>query len=103
MGNNPWMTWMLTSYSADLAQEFGRMTRNKMRDSEELFGVKLAEDAARADRWGLEGSHDNGIVAAGVGGAITGKGAHIAIIDDPIKNYEEASSETVRRTAYNWY
>lgn len=103
MGNNPWMTWMLTSYSADLAQEFGRMTRNKMRDSEELFGVKLAEDAARADRWGLEGSHDNGIVAAGVGGAITGKGAHIAIIDDPIKNYEEASSETVRLSAYNWY
>ena len=103
MGNNPWMTWMLTSYSADLAQEFGRMTRNKMRDSEELFGVKLAEDAARADRWGLEGSHDNGIVATGVGGAITGKGAHVAIIDDPIKNYEEASSETVRRSAYNWY
>lgn len=103
MGRYPWMTWMLTSYSADLAQEFGRITRNKMRDSEDLFGVKLAEDAARADRWSLEGSHENGIVAAGVGGAITGKGAHIAIIDDPIKNYEEASSETVRRSAYNWY
>ena len=103
MGNHPWMTWMLTSYSADLAQEFGRITRNKMRESEHLFGVRLAEDAARADRWSLEGSHENGIVAAGVGGAITGKGAHIAIIDDPIKNYEEASSETVRRNAYNWY
>ena len=103
MGNYPWMTWMLTSYSADLSQEFGRMTRNKMRDSEALFGVKLSEDAARADRWSLEGSHENGIVAAGVGGAITGKGAHIAIIDDPIKNYEEASSETIRARAYNWY
>lgn len=103
LGGHPWMNFMITSYSADLAREFGRITRNKMRDSEELFDVHIAEDSASADRWSLAGSYENGIVTAGVGGGITGKGANIAIIDDPIKNYEEASSETVRRSVYNWY
>jgi predicted phage terminase large subunit-like protein len=40
---------------------------------------------------------------AGVGGAITGKGAHILIIDDPVKNSQEAESETTRESISNWY
>ncbi len=42
-------------------------------------------------------------MAAGVGGPITGRGAHIAIIDDPFKNYKEAASETIREAVLNWY
>lgn len=103
IGNNPWLSMMLTAYSADLALDFGRMTRNKMLDHEELFGVKIDTGAARADRWTINGHDDRGVVAAGAGGAITGKGAHIAIIDDPFKNYEEAASSTIRESIYKWY
>jgi hypothetical protein len=55
--------------------------------------------------WGVGASrgHTGGLVAAGVGGPITGRGAHVAIIDDPFKNYEEAASETVREKVLNWY
>ena len=42
-------------------------------------------------------------MAAGVGGPITGRGAHVAIIDDPVKNSEDASSKTMRDKTYDWY
>lgn len=104
IGNNPWMSVMITSYADELSREFGLITRNKMRDNEQLFGVSLAEDMSRSDRWKLSSEvGDSGVITAGVGGSITGKGAHIALIDDPVKNYEEAASETIRRKNYNWW
>lgn len=92
-----------TSYGADLATDFGRKVRNMFEKPEmkNLFpAVRLAPDSKAADKWNtnLGGAY----VAAGVGGAITGKGADLLIVDDPIKNAQEAMSEQIRQQKWEW-
>ena len=94
---------MITSYSADLAFDFSRIARNTIQDEKELFpNIRINQQARSVKHWTLEGRL-GGLIAAGVGGPITGRGAHVAIIDDPFKNYEEAASETVRESVWQWY
>ena len=87
----------LTSYAADLAHGLSRSSR----DFYERSGKAISADVSAAREWETV---DGGIMwAAGVGGPITGKGFELGIIDDPIKNAEEAESETVRRSQIEWY
>ena len=103
LGRNPDKEIIISSYSAELAYDFSRIARNTFREwGPKLWGLQLAGDSGAVGRWGIEG-HTGGLVAAGVGGPITGRGAHVAIIDDPFKNYEEAASETIREKVLNWY
>jgi predicted phage terminase large subunit-like protein len=67
-----------------------------------VFGVQVDKNNQSAESWGIDG-HRGGVTAAGVGGPITGKGARIAIIDDPVKNAEEANSEVMREKVWEWY
>jgi predicted phage terminase large subunit-like protein len=104
IGRNPNKQIITSSYGADLASDFGRKVRNMIKGEQfqALFPkVLLAEDSQATGKW-----HTNfgGVyVASGVGGAITGKGAHVAIIDDPIKNREDAESDTIRKKIWDWY
>lgn len=104
LGRNPTSQVISTSYGADLAVDFGRDVRNLMRSSEyrRIFpAVTVARDSSAADAWHTT---QGGIyVASGVGGAITGKGAHVALVDDPIKNSEEAYSARHREKIWLWY
>jgi hypothetical protein len=59
-------------------------------------------DSKAADRWEIEG-HGGGMQTAGAGGAILGKGANLFIVDDPVKNAEEALSPTYRQKVWDWY
>lgn len=94
---------MITSYSADLAFDFSRIARNTIQDEPEIFpDINVSQQARAVKHWTLEGRL-GGLIAAGVGGPITGRGAAVAIIDDPFKNYEEAASETVRESVWQWY
>jgi len=103
LGRNPDKEIIISSYAADLAYDFSRIARNTFREwGPKLWGLELADDSGAVGRWGIQG-HRGGLVAAGVGGPITGRGAHVAIIDDPFKNYEESASETVREKVFNWY
>lgn len=103
LGRNPDKEIIISSYSADLAYDFSRIARNTFREwGPKLWDLELADDSGAVGRWGIKG-HRGGLVAAGVGGPITGRGAHVAIIDDPFKNYEEAASETIRKRVLNWY
>lgn len=103
LGRNPDKEIIISSYSADLAYDFSRIARNTFREwGPKLWGLNLADDSGAVGRWGIQG-YRGGIVAAGVGGPITGRGAHVAIIDDPYKNYEEAASETIRQKVSTWY
>ncbi len=87
----------LTSYSGDLAHSLSRYAR----DNYEISGKVLRNDAAATREWY---TLTNGVMwAAGVGGPITGKGFDIGIIDDPLKNAEEAYSERVRENCKEWY
>jgi predicted phage terminase large subunit-like protein len=92
---------ILASYEADFAASWGLKARNHVQEHPEL-GVTVSTETRSGARWNLEGFL-GGMVTAGAGGAITGKGAHLFIIDDPIKNAEEAFSATQRQTLYDWY
>lgn len=103
LGRNPDKEIIISSYAADLAYDFSRIARNTFREwGPKLWGLNLADDSGAVGRWGIQ-RRRGGLVAAGVGGPITGRGAHVAIIDDPFKNYEESASETVREKVLNWY
>lgn len=92
-----------TSYGADLAVEFGRKVRDQAADPlyPLVFGKTVHPSSSAVDRWATT---DGGqYIASGVDGAIVGRGADLLIIDDPIKNYQEAYSTTYREKLWNWY
>lgn len=94
---------MLASYEADFAASWGMRARDVLAEhGQALYGVKLSPASKAAKRWDLKG-RKGGMVSAGVGGAITGKGAHLLIIDDPLKNAEQAMSETIRSKQWDWW
>jgi hypothetical protein len=104
LGKYPEHEFIACSYASDLALGFSRKVREIVRSTEYqmLFPeVELAKDSQRADQWNT--THSGGYAAAGVGGPITGKGASILVIDDPVKNREEADSESIRQSIWDWY
>jgi predicted phage terminase large subunit-like protein len=107
LGNFPHKKVIQTSHTAELAVGFGRKVRNLV-DSEvfhEIFpGVGLRADSQAAGRWNTSDGGD--YFAIGVGGAVTGKGADILIIDDPHSEQEAALAEInpeVYDKVYEWY
>ncbi|OKP81698.1 hypothetical protein A3842_11170 [Paenibacillus sp. P3E] len=102
VGKNPGDEIILASYSVDLSRGFSRIARDTLTANNGVFEVSVDKNNQSAESWGVEG-HRGGVTAAGVGGPITGKGAKIAIIDDPVKNAEEANSEVMREKVWDWY
>ncbi len=104
LGRDPKRQIIAASYNSDLANDFGRNVRNIVAEPEfsQVFpSVSLAPDSQAANR--MNTNHKGAYVAAGVGTAITGRGAHIALIDDPFKDREEADSERRRELVWDWY
>ncbi len=103
MGRNPGKQIIAASYNSDLSSDFGREVRNIVASQRysNVFDVNLAPDSKAANRWHT--SHGGSYVSAGVGTAITGRGAHVALIDDPLKDREEADSQIVRDKVWKWY
>lgn len=103
IGKFPGRRILIASYEADFAASWGRKSRDVLEEwGKELFGIKIRTDSSAGNRWDIEG-HEGGVNTAGVGGPLTGKGADCFIIDDPIKNFEEASSKTIRDKIWDWY
>jgi len=102
LGKFPDDMLMICSYGAELAYEISYDVRAQLTDSSYPFNVRVQAGRAAVKRWGIEGRR-GGVVAAGVGGAITGKGANILIIDDPVKDREQADSPTWRDKTWRWY
>lgn len=103
LGKNPNLPVMVASYSDELATDFGQRTRDIMQSDEyeAMFDTKLRPDAKARGKWQTQGK--GGYTAVGVGGALTGRGFKIGIIDDPFKNREEADSPVVRDSRHKWY
>lgn len=103
LGAYPRHQIIAASYNSELASDFGREVRNIVgaREYQALFDTALAPDSQAANRWHT--SAGGSYVAAGVGTAITGRGAHVLLIDDPIKDREEADSSTTRARVWDWY
>lgn len=103
LGRNPTKKVILASYEASFAALWGRRARNILEEyGKDLFGVSVRDDSRASDHWEIV-EHGGGMFTAGAGGALTGKGASVFIIDDPIKNSEEAASETIREKIWEWY
>lgn len=105
LGRNPDHRIISASYGAELAEDFGRKARAVI--ASDLYtrifpGVGISRTSSAAGRWDIDG-HAGGYIAAGVGGPITGKGANVLLIDDPVKNREEADSQTYRDLVWDWY
>lgn len=119
MGRNPDHYVVTATYAQELADDFGRKVKNQIED--QIFarvfpGVALADDSKSAKRFhvvqngetidgGLEykTKQAGAFYAVGVGGPLTGRGAHLLLIDDPVKNREEADSELIRKKTRDWY
>lgn len=102
IGRNPNDEIILASYSIDLSRGFSRIARDTLSGNVGVFDTEVDANNKSSESWGIS-DHRGGLHAAGVGGPITGKGAKIAIIDDPVKNAEEADSETMREKIWEWY
>ncbi|MUT66021.1 phage terminase large subunit [Paenibacillus sp. NEAU-GSW1] len=102
IGRNPNDEMIIASYSIDLARDFSRISRDTFTNHGDVFEHPLDPNNKSSESWGIAGYRGR-ITAAGVGGAITGKGARIAIVDDPIKNHKDAQSEVIRETLWGWY
>lgn len=89
------------SHTAELAERWGRRTRNLVAEHSATLGYGLSADSQAAGRW--ETTNGGEYFAAGVGGAITGRRADLAIIDDPVRSREDADSEVTRNKTWEWY
>ena len=102
VGRNPKLKIIQATHTGELAIKFGRKAKHLI-DSEEyhkIFDTRLQEDSKAAGRW--ETAQGGEYFAAGVGGAITGRGADLLIIDDP-HSEQDAMSPSALESAYEWY
>lgn len=105
LGRNPTKRVILTGYAASLVDKHSRFTRNLIATDryQDVFpGVALAEDSAARNSWDIA-LHEGGMDAMGINGAITGKGAHLLIIDDPVRGRQEAESALMRERTWDSY
>jgi hypothetical protein len=92
---------ILASYGDTLAQENAIAVRDFLIEHADVLGARLRRDRRRMDRFVT--TQGGGLIAAGVGSALTGFGGNGAVIDDPFKNWQEAHSEARRKEVWDWY
>ncbi len=103
LGKRPDEQVISCSYNAELAGAMGRSVRNIVNSWEyaHIFPTRIAGDSRAADRW--ETKQGGVYIGAGVNGGVTGRGAHLGIIDDPVKNRADAESQKQRESVWDWY
>lgn len=103
LGTFPDRRVILTAHTHSLARHYGKLARDLLAEhGRGMFGVGLREDSHAADDWMIAGN-DGGMMTAGIGGPITGRGANLLIVDDFLKNAEEAKSELIRENQWDWW
>jgi predicted phage terminase large subunit-like protein len=102
IGKNPNLKIIQATHTAELAIRFGRKAKHVIDSPEyrEIFDTSLREDSQAAGRW--ETAQGGEYFAVGVGGAMTGRGADLLIIDDPHKEKDMLSRDSFDK-AYEWY
>jgi predicted phage terminase large subunit-like protein len=104
MGKHPTWSTVVATYNDDFAMDFGAEVRRIMTSQRfrTVFpGVTLARGGAAKDR--LQTDQGGMATFVGVGGSLTGRGAHCLIVDDLIKDYEQARSQAFRDRAWDWF
>lgn len=102
MGTFPRQRLLLTSYEANFAAHWGAKARDLLAEvGEDVWGIGVSRKRSASSWWATTQGGD--MMTAGAGGAITGKGGHLGIIDDPFKNQDEANSPLQREKVWQWY
>lgn len=92
---------LIASYAHDVARRWGRAIRDDITAHPEL-GIRVRDDVSAQHEWQLAG-HDGGVYATGIGGSLTGRPGDLGIIDDPIKDREQADSQVYRDRCWDWW
>lgn len=103
-GRHPDQNIVVATYNDDFAADFGKEVRTIMQTPQyrQVFpGVALKRGGAASDR--LQTVKGGQLSFVGRGGSLTGRGAHLEIIDDLIKDDKEAQSQAIRDQAWNWF
>lgn len=115
LGKKPDAEVIVASYSADLSQDFSTKARDKFNSDEykAIFpGYRVNPMVDTKAKWGIQRfdkeknkfvTKKGSYTAVGVGGPVTGRGADLFVIDDPIKNRKEAESEVYRKAIWDWW
>lgn len=115
LGRNPSHYLIAATYAQELADDFGRKVRNQIADPsfQQIFpGCTLKGDSQSAKRFHvtqqtygetLSTQLDGAYFATGIGGPMSGRGSHLLLIDDAVKNREESDSATIRQRNKDWY
>ncbi len=99
---NPDTRIAIVSYELNVARRWGRAIRDEITMHGPRLGLRVRDDLSAQSEWQLAG-HEGGVYAAGIGGALTGRPVDLLIVDDPIKDREQADSQVYRERAWNWW
>lgn len=91
---------IISTYSDTYSESWGRRVRDELIYNPN-FTVKLSDGSKSASEFST--TEGGGLKTVGVGGGLTGRGGDLIIVDDPVKNWEEAASETYRQKTLDWY
>lgn len=91
---------ILASYASDYAAKWGSLVRENLAENP-ICKIPLRDDTQSKRRFMT--AQGGQMITAGAGGQITGESGHLLIIDDPVKNYEEAMSPRIKERNLDWY
>jgi len=99
---NPDLRIAVASYEANIARRWGRAIRDDITQHTRDLNLSVRADLSAQHEWQLD-QHDGGVFTAGVGGAMTGRPVDLLLIDDPVKDREQADSPTFREKVWDWW
>jgi Uncharacterized protein conserved in bacteria len=105
LGRNPDHNFIIASYASSLSKTFSRRNRDTMESKRFSYifpNVKVQQFARSVNDWNIAGRH-GGMISAGVCGGLTGHGANCFLIDDPVKNMQEADSKVYQDNIFEWF
>lgn len=99
--HNPELRIAIVSYEHNVARRISRSVRDFIVMNPQL-GLRIRPDVSAQNEWQLDG-HRGGVYSTGIGGALTGRPVDLMIVDDPVKDREQADSLTYRERAWDWW
>ena len=103
LGNFPDQRVILTSYNSHFACMWGRQVRDILKlYGKDYFDIGISPTARAVDSFAIADAM-GGMDSVGAGGSLTGRGADLMIIDDPVKSDKEANSKLIRENLWDWY
>ncbi len=101
LARHPHTAVIAASHTARLAEHFGRGVRGLMQEHPARLGVGIRSDARAAGRFVTDSGGE--YFAVGVHGAVTGRRADLALIDDPVRSFTDAESRSAREHLWEWF